>query len=140
MGDKVFKWYVSDSVDAEFFHSKHETRDEAEKEGYAAYGDDPFVLIEADKMVVKPNFDIDGVVERILENLEEYNIECWSEDGPEDAWGEIKPLEQALEKAVADWLLAHPPRTFCVDEFRTVEHFNARPSGDPIETKGQADE
>lgn len=124
MGDKNFKWYVADSVDAEQFHSKHDTREEAIKEGYGVYGDDPFVLIEADGSVVKPNFNVDWVVDTILEDLDENNPECWSEDGSEDAWQNIPALAASIEKAVEDWLIANPPRTFCVDEFRATEFFN----------------
>ncbi|NTF69408.1 hypothetical protein [Rhizobium rhizogenes] len=124
MGDKNFKWYVADSIEAEIFNSKHDTREEAIKEGYSFYGKDPFVIIEADNTVVKPTFNSDDIVSEILESLEENNQECWWEDGADGAWAETKQLELAIEKAVADWLTSHPPKTFCVDEFRTTEFFN----------------
>lgn len=124
MGDKIFKWYVADSIDAELFHSKHDTREEALAEGYGVFADEPFVLIEADKAVVKPTFNSDWVVETILNELEENNPECWGEDGVDDGWGTTDNLRDAIEKAVADWLEDDPPRTFSIDECRTTEGFN----------------
>ncbi|WP_313666135.1 hypothetical protein [Shinella sp.] len=124
MGDKVFKWYVAESMESELFHSVHDTREEALAEGYGVFSDDPFVLIEADKTVVKPTFNSDWVVETIITELEENNPECWSDDGAEDAWGTTANLRDAIEKAVADWLEDDPPRTFCIDECRSIEGLN----------------
>jgi hypothetical protein len=124
MGNKIFKWYVAGAVDDEVFNSKHNTREEALASAQAEYGEDPFVLIEADPSVVKANLSTEWVIEKILEDLEENNEQCWGEDGPDNPWGDTKPLEKAIEKAVADWLIACPPKTFCVDEFRTTEAFN----------------
>jgi hypothetical protein len=124
MGDKNFKWYVADSIDAELFHSQHDTREEALAEGRGIFGDYPFVLIEADKAVVKPVINTDWLTETLLEQLEENNPECWSEDGADGAWQDIPALERLLEEAVAKWLTDHPPRTFCVDDFRTTEFLN----------------
>ncbi|MBY5553759.1 hypothetical protein J0664_05890 [Rhizobium leguminosarum] len=124
MGDKNFKWYVASSVDAEIFSSKHDDREDALNTAKSEYGDDPFVLIEADQSVVKPNLNTDWIVEKIIEDLEENNPECWGEDGPDDPWKNIPGLEAAIQAAVAKWLIDNPPRTFCVDEFRTTEAFN----------------
>ncbi|MDO3431153.1 hypothetical protein QWJ46_00500 [Rhizobium sp. CBN3] len=124
MGDKIFKWCVADSIDADVFHSRHDTREDALKEGYGVYDKDPFVLIEADRSVVKPNFHADWLIETLLEQLEEGNQECWGDDGADGAWQDIPALERLLQEAVAKWLVDHPPKTFCVDEFRTTEFFN----------------
>lgn len=124
MGDKNYKWYVAGSVDAEYFTSQSDTRDEALAQARSEYGDDPFVLIEADKSVVKPNINPEWIVEKIIEDLAENNPECWGEDGDEGAWGDAMALESAIQQTVADWLQNHPPKTFCVDHFRTTEFFN----------------
>ncbi|WP_025593832.1 hypothetical protein [Agrobacterium tumefaciens] len=124
MGDKNYKWYVAGSVDAEYFTSQSDTRAEALAQAKSEYGDDPFVLIEADKSVVKPNINSDWIVEKIIEDLAENNPECWGDDGDEGAWGDTLALERAIQQTVADWLKDHPPKTFCVDHFRTTEFFN----------------
>ncbi|POO54359.1 hypothetical protein CPJ18_02355 [Agrobacterium rosae] len=124
MGDRNYKWYVAGSVDAEIFTSQSDTREDALAQAKSEYGDDPFVLIEADKSVVKPNFDADNIVSEIIEELAENNYDCWGDDGDEGAWGDTSSLERAIEKAVADWLTDVPPKTFCVDHFRNTEFFN----------------
>lgn len=124
MGDRNYKWYVAGSVDAEISTSQSDTREDALAQAKSEYGDDPFVLIEADKSVVKPNFDADNIVSKIIEELAENNSDCWGDDGDEGAWGDTSSLERAIEKAVADWLIEIPPSTFCVDHFRTTEFFN----------------
>lgn len=124
MGDKNYKWYVAGSVDAEYFTSQSDTREDALAQAKSEYGDDPFVLIEADKSVVKPNINSDWIVEKIIEDLAENNPECWGEDGDEGAWGDTLALERAIQQTVADWLNEHPPTTFCVDHFRATEFFN----------------
>ncbi|MCZ7855011.1 hypothetical protein O9X81_00110 [Agrobacterium salinitolerans] len=124
MGDKNYKWYVAGSVDAEYFTSQSDTREDALAQAKSEYRDDPFVLIEADKSVVKPSINSDWIVEKIIEDLAENNPECWGEDGDEGAWGDTQALESAIQQTVSDWLQNHPPKTFCVDHFRTTEFFN----------------
>lgn len=124
MGDRNYKWYVASSVDAEYFTSQSDTREDALAQAKSEYGDDPFVLIEADKSVVKPNFNSDNIVSEIIEDLAENNSECWGDDGDEGAWGDTLALENAIQQIVADWLKENPPKTFCVDHFRTTEFFN----------------
>jgi len=124
MGDKNYRWYLAHAEDAEIFDGVHDTREEALSAGVAMYGADPFVLLEADKAVARPDFNADWVIDTILEQLEESNVECWGEDGVDDGWGDVAVLRSNLEKAVADWLLSDPPRTFCVDHVRTCDRIN----------------
>lgn len=124
MGDKNFKWYVAGSIDAEIFSSKHDDRDDALATAKSEYGDGPFVLIEADKSVVKANLSTDWLVDKIIEDLAENNCECWGEEGDEGAWSGLVELDRAIHQTIADWLIEHPPKTFSVDEFRTTEFFN----------------
>lgn len=122
MGNKIYKWYVADSINAEIYNSKHDTREDALAAANAEFGSDPFVLIEADKSVVAPIFSEDYVAEIIMEQLEENNPECWGEDGAVNAFGNGLPA--VLREAVDKWLTANPPRTHAVDDMRTVESFN----------------
>lgn len=128
MGDNIYKWYVASSFDDEVYAGKYDDRESALASAKAEYGDAPFVLIEADKTVVKPTVRPGFFIDQILEDLEEGNPECWGEDGADGAWGDLGALDKAIEKAVADWLLAHPPKTFAVDQFRTIEGFNGAPT------------
>lgn len=119
MGDKNFKWWIADSEDAEIFHGPYEDREEAIHVGETDFDGEPFYIVEADKTVMSGYIDGESYAERIMEDLIERNDECFGEDGPDDPWTDYeKPhrdLGNAIEKAVADWLAAHPGKTwsFC---------------------------
>lgn len=129
MGDGIFKWYVGRGAQPENYTSTCDSRDEAIEVGrneYHADGDG-FTICEADKAVLGANFSEDSIAERIIEDLEESNHECWGEDGPDDPWpaGAKADLEQRLRATVAAWLKAFPPTTWRFGVERNEEFFPA---------------
>lgn len=130
MGDKNFKWWVADAEDAEIFHGPYGDRDEAIQVGEADFDGEPFYIVEADKTVMSSYVDGEAWAERIMEDLIERNEECFGEDGPDDPWAEYdKPhqsLGNAIEKAVADWLAAHPGKTWSFHDMRNGETITPR--------------
>lgn len=125
MGDKNFKWWAADSEDAEIFRGPYDSRKEAVQVGEEYHEGAPFYIVEADKTVMSSYVDGESYAERIMEDLIERNDECWGEDGPGDPWAAYeKPhqsLGNAIEKAVADWLAAHPGKTWSFHEMRNGE-------------------
>ncbi|MBB5664778.1 hypothetical protein GGE68_002975 [Rhizobium leguminosarum] len=126
MSDKNFKWWVSDSEDAEIFSGPYDSREEAIHVGTGDYDRAPFYIVEADKTVMSAYVDGEAYAERIMEDLTERNEECFGEDGPDDPWAEYdKPhrsLGNAIEQAVSDWVAAHPGKTWSFHEMRNGEY------------------
>ncbi|WP_312412011.1 hypothetical protein [Shinella sp.] len=125
MGDKNFKWWFADSEDAEFYRGPFDTREDAIAAGESELDGYPFHIVEADKTVMSSYVDGEEYAEKIMEDLTERNEECWGEDGPDDPWGEYsnphRSLGNAIERAVADWLEAHPGKTWSFHEMRNGE-------------------
>lgn len=125
MGDKIFRWWVADSEDAEIFQGPYDDRDTAIQVGEEYHEGLPFYIVEADKTVMSSFIDGEAYAEQIMEDLTERNEECWGEDGPDDPWGEYdnphRSLGNAIEGAVSDWLAAHPGKTWTFHEMRNGE-------------------
>lgn len=125
MGDKNFKWWAADSEDAEIFQGPYADREEAIQVGTCDFDGEPFYIVEADKSVMTCNIDGESFAERIMEELCENNEECFGEDGPDDPWSEYalphKALGDLIEKAVAEWLVAMPGKTWCFGTQRKGE-------------------
>ncbi len=126
MGDKNFKWWVSDSEDAEIFSGPYDSRDASISEGESLYEGEQFYIVEADKTVMSSYVDGEAYAERIMEDLCERNGDCFGEDGPDDPWASYdKPqnsLGRAIERAVSDWLAAHPGKTWSFADMRNGEY------------------
>lgn len=128
MGDGNFKWYAASGSDPESYHIVEDTREAAIQ---AARNDEfeDFTIVEADKSLMSPNVDGDWYAERIMEDLGERNEECFGEDGPDDPWSgdgtAAADLSKAIEATVAEWLKAHPGRTWSFGSTRNEEYFPA---------------
>lgn len=131
MGDKNFKWWIADSEDAEIFRGPYDSREEAIQVGECDFEGEDFYVVEADKSVMSGYVDGESYAERIMEDLIDRNDDCFGEDGPDDPWAEYeKPhqsLGNAIEKAVRDWLIAHPGKTWSFGTMRNGEDIAARP-------------
>jgi hypothetical protein len=125
VGDKNFKWWAADSEDSEVYQGPYETREEAIQVGETDFDGEPFYITEADKSVMRVSLNSDWFSERIMEELCENNEECFGEDGPDDPWGAYEnphgSLGKAVEKAVEEWLAAHPAKTWTFDTQRNGE-------------------
>ncbi|ABF71332.1 p080 [Rhizobium phage 16-3] len=130
MGDKNFKWWAADSEDAEIFQGPYDSREEAIQVGETDFDGESFYVVEADKSVMSANIDGEALAERIMEELCDNNEECFGEDGPDDPWAKYdKPhrsLSNAIEKAVEDWLAAHPGKTWSFGTMRNGETIAAK--------------
>lgn len=107
-GDGAFRWWWAIGIkDAEFYNGPCETRDQAIAEARGDDGDEyGFVIIEADRSVPKTTiFDAGGVFER----YNEWNEECWGEDGADiDCTREQElDLEAMLAAAFDEWFKKH---------------------------------
>lgn len=130
MGDKNFKWWAADSEDAEIFQGPYDSREEAIQVGETDFDGESFYVVEADKSVMSANFDGERYAERIMEDMIENNGECFNEYGEADPWAKYdKPhrsLGNAIEKAVEDWLAAHPGKTWSFGTMRNGETIAAK--------------
>ncbi|MBO9194362.1 hypothetical protein J5277_09615 [Rhizobium sp. 16-449-1b] len=126
MGDKNFKWWVSDSEDAEIFQGPYDSRGDAIQVGNSDFDGEAFYIVEADKTVMSAYVDGEAYAAMIMDDLSERNEECFGEDGPDDPWaGYDKPhrsLGNAIEQAVSTWLAAHPGKTWSFHEMRNGEY------------------
>lgn len=123
MGDKNFKWWCGGGKEPEVYFGPFDSRDDAMGKARAEYPDGHFTICEADKAVL--SFDM-FAADRLLEDFEEHNNECWGEDGMDVC---LKPTEErALEKHMADafrsWLEASSemPVAWAIGETRTEEY------------------
>lgn len=128
-GDGVFKWFYAYSEDAETWMGRCDTRDDAIAQGKAEYDDD-FWITEADS--AKVSFDIFDT-DRILEDYEEANIECWGEDGPDisPSKDQRRELEALLSAAFKGWAERHNLKghIWSFGNVRNVEKItNSRPN------------
>lgn len=105
MGDKNFKWWVSDSEDAEIFSGPYDTRDAAISEGESLYEGEQFYIVEADKTVMSSHVDGEAYAERIMEDLCERimlhpeNIDAWN---PATDEGKMPPVPPRVALAGVD--------------------------------------
>ncbi|MDW9650826.1 hypothetical protein GOB33_22340 [Sinorhizobium meliloti] len=112
------------------FQGPYDSREEAIQVGETDFDGESFYVVEADKSVMSANIDGEALAERIMEELCDNNEECFGEDGPDDPWAKYdKPhrsLSNAIEKAVEDWLAAHPGKTWSFGTMRNGETIAAK--------------
>lgn len=135
-----FKWYWAAGSSPDTFNGQCDTREQAIAEAEA---DDNciergFTIIEAAPAVVR--FDCFDS-ERVLEELEEHNLECWGEDGM-DLGGtdeQRKELEQMLSATLVAWLDKYglKPAAWAFGETRNEEYFEPQ-SGDEADSAPEA--
>ena len=129
MGDGKFCWYWGRGQEPEHCHGPEDTREailqvaELETEGR---GD--FTIIEADKATPSTEMFSCGDV---LEQYEEFNAECWGEDGAD--FHHVTPdaereLESALSAALYAWMEKHDCHgyAYLFGRQRNVEYFPAK--------------
>lgn len=123
MGDKNFKWWAGYGKQPESYAGPFATRDEAVTEGRARWPDGGITVLEADKSVI--SFSM-FAADRLLEDFEEHNLECWSEDGPDICLSSEQ--ERDLEKHLADAFMAwldksgEMPVAWAIGETRVEEY------------------
>ena len=124
MGDKNFKWWTGPGKESESYYGPFDTREDAIAKAQAEWPDGGYTILEADKAVL--SFDM-FAADRLLEDFEEHNLECWSEDGPDIS---LKPdQERDLEKHMAEafraWLdkSGEMPVAWSIGETRVEEYF-----------------
>jgi hypothetical protein len=129
MGDGKFHWYYAvGTTEPEHYYGKCDTREQAIAQARADDGDlYGFVIIEADRSVPTCKvFDADN----ILEQFQEYNEECWGEDGMElgETPEQRRDLEEMLAAAMDAWFVKHGiERTgYNFDVMRNQETFPAK--------------
>lgn len=124
MGDKNFKWWVGGGNQPEYYHGPFDSEDDAMGKARAEYPDGHFTICEADKSVLR--FDM-FAADRLLEEFEEHNLECWSEDGPDICLKaeQERSLEQHMADAFKAWLeqSGEMPVAWAVDETRVEKYF-----------------
>lgn len=127
-GDGNFKWYWAGAEDAERWHGNEDSREAAIVAGRSEFGRDEFWICECDKAVMTANFHEDFIAERIMDDLTECNEECFDEEFDGEAWPQKDAaceLEKAIQKAVEEWLVRFPAKTWCFGETRSHEKIKA---------------
>lgn len=126
MGDKNFKWWTGAGKEAEWYHGPFDTREDAIGKSRAEYPQGDFTIYEADKAVL--SFDM-FAADRLLEDFEEHNLECWSEDGPDICLTseQERDLERHMAEALKGWLdkSGEMPVAWAIGESRNEEYFPA---------------
>lgn len=124
MGDKNFKWWAGGGQQPEGYSGPFGTREEALARGRADYPEGHFTICEADKGDIR--FDM-FAADRLMEEFEEHNLECWGEDGMDV---HLTPaMESSLEAHMAAafkaWMdqCSEAPTAWCFGETRNEEYF-----------------
>lgn len=118
--DGIWRWYWGLGTECEAYHLAA-SRDDAYELGMGECAPgDVFTIVEATKLV--PSFKVFDA-DRVFEEFEEHNEECWGEDGAEIAATEEQKRD--LEERLASVLRAWAPRDFfrawSLGEFRNEE-------------------
>jgi len=123
MGDKNFNWWAGYGKQPESYAGPFATRDEAMIEGHARWPDGGITICEADKSVL--SFDM-FAADRLLEDFEEHNLECWGEDGADICLTSPQEhdLEQPMAAALKDWFdkSGEMPVAWTIGETRVEEY------------------
>lgn len=134
-GDGIFRWFYAGGEEPEIWYGRLGTREEAVDAGWANCPDGDFSIVEADSARV--SFDIFDA-SRVIDDYEERNIECWSEDGAQIEIGQHgRELELALAETLKTWMDKHGlrGRVWSFGETRNQEYFPLkeviRPSREP---------
>lgn len=124
MGDKNFKWWAGGGSQPESYAGPFDSRELALTEGRERWPDGDFSILEADKAVISFNM---FAYDRLLEDFEEHNLECWGEDGPDICLTseQGRSLEQHMAAALKAWLEQSDemPVAWAIDETRNEEYF-----------------
>lgn len=130
-GDGVFKWWWAvGTSEPEIYHGPCDTREEAIDTARGDYGAElGFVIVEADRSVPTCNiFDSD----RVLEDYEEHNEECWGEDGADlgPSGEQQRDLENMLRDTLDAWFKKHSisQRGWAFSDQRNQETFEPEPA------------
>jgi hypothetical protein len=122
--DGEFKWYYGCGKQPEVYYAGGDTREQTLAQAWSEYPEGGFSIIEGDKAT--PSFDCFRG-DRVLEDYEEHNEECWGEDGAEiDATaGQCRELEVALAATLQAWMDKHQKRgkLWSFGETRNEEYF-----------------
>lgn len=117
--DGKFLWYWAPYPEPEVWYGAKATREEAVALALEHNPQGGYSICEADK--AQPNaemFDADN----LLEQYEEHNTECWSEDGPEIALtsDDKRSLEKHMAEAFQAWMTAsgHEAKAWCFGQTR----------------------
>ncbi len=123
-GDGNFQWYWGRGREPECMWGPEDTRDAILQVARTESDGQDFTICEADKSV--PSFNIFDAGQ-VMEQYEEHNIECWSEDGPDIAMTRDaeKDLEAALADAFEKWARANDAvgNAWCFGTQRHTEYF-----------------
>lgn len=107
MSDGIFLWYWGYGEEPEVCYGAEDTREAILQVARTESDGAGFTILEADKATTSTDcFDAD----QVLEQYEEHNIECWSEDGADFPTCSIeakRELEQALATALQAWMEKH---------------------------------
>jgi len=110
MGDGKFAWYMAIGKNPESYTGPYASREQAVMQALSEDGKEyGFTIIEADQVKSSDDiFDADHVFER----FEEYNEECWGEDGAdiEATAPQRADLERMLSEALTAWFEKHGTR------------------------------
>lgn len=123
-GDGKFAWYFGIGKHPDVYYAGGDTREQTIAQAWGDYPEGGFSIVEADRAV--PSFDCFRG-DRVLEDYEEHNEECWGEDGADiDASaGECRELEVALAATLQAWMDKHDKRgkLWSFGDTRNEEYF-----------------
>lgn len=124
MGDGNFQWWAATGQDPESYDGPFSTREEAVAQMMAEDGREcGYTVIEADKAIARSDIFDAGM---IYERYEEYNEECWGEDGADfhTTREQDRDLERMLTEAFDAWFVKHGtrPRAWCFGETRNQQY------------------
>lgn len=125
-GDGKFGWYWGRGEEPEGMHGPEDSRDAILQVAMSECDGVGFTICEADKAV--PAFNIFDAGQ-VLEQYEEHNVECWSEDGPDIALTSEaeRDLELVLAEAFGKWAKENDAvgNAWCFGTQRNIEYFPA---------------
>lgn len=124
MGDGNFAWFMAIGKDPEGYTGPYDSREQAVLQAMSEDGKEcGYTIVEADRS--KASDDV-FCADTVLERYEEYNEECWGEDGADiDATPPQKAdLERMLSETLAAWFEKHGnrPRPWAFGETRNEEY------------------
>ena len=124
MSDKIYQWYYGVGAEPEYFYGGYGSREEATRAGWLNYPEGDFAVTEADKEA--PSYNV-MPADWIIERYEEYNEQCWGEDGADIAPTpeQERELEALLGAALELWMKKHDlsGRVWSFGHTRSKEYF-----------------
>lgn len=125
-GDGIFKWYWGYGSEPESYYGEEDSREAILQVAYDESDGRAFTIIEADKSI--PTFNIFDA-DRVIEDYEERNEECWGEDGFDGGLpSKLKrELEVRLSNTFKRWMEKHGlTKTWAFGTSRNQEYFPER--------------